>query len=307
MWYGDLVHVQAGGDGGGRSLTQMVVIHATDNTASAASEASYAQTRPDGTSAHFYVDEAQVIQALDTSHIAFGCYPMGNMRSIQFELCGLSNAISDATMRRAAPIVARVCADWGIPIRKINAADLVASVEGICGHADVTAAWHQGDHTDPGSSFPWGTFISYVQEAANPPTPAPPTEEEGMHNVLIDPGYVFDRDAAGNDLSVPNWDHETKFNVPAWGFGSNFNKHGAISVTANARCRVELMLGDGGAWHLIGTADVDPTSPARIAFDGIKASANRGCVVSCRPIKYPGIDPRAETANIFVGVETLPD
>jgi N-acetylmuramoyl-L-alanine amidase CwlA len=71
--YPELTFMHALGDGGIRSLSQVVVIHATDNTASAVAEASYARTRPDKTSAHFYVDDGQVIQALDTTHIAYGC------------------------------------------------------------------------------------------------------------------------------------------------------------------------------------------------------------------------------------------
>jgi hypothetical protein len=167
-WYPDLPHVQAGGDGGPRSQTQLVVIHATDNTASDEAEANYAETRSDHISAHFYSDEDSVTQALDTSHIAYGCYPIGNSRSVQFEISGRSNELTDASLRRVAPIVARVCREFGIPVRKASASDLAAGVKGICGHLDVTNAWHQGDHTDPGQYFPWPTFIAYVLNAANP-------------------------------------------------------------------------------------------------------------------------------------------
>jgi hypothetical protein len=167
-WYPDLRHDQAGGDGGPRSQTQCVVIHATDNTASDEAEASYAETRPDHTSAHFYSDEDSVTQALDTSHVAYGCYPIGNSRSVQFEISGRSNELTDASLRRVAPVVARACAEWGIPIRKVTPTELASGVKGICGHLDVTRAWGEGDHTDPGAYFPWPVFIAYVQNAASP-------------------------------------------------------------------------------------------------------------------------------------------
>jgi hypothetical protein len=136
----------------------MVVIHVTDNTASDESEAHYAEHRSDEVSAHFYNDGDSVIQALDTDVIAYGCFSEGNSRSVQFELVGLDwdhdppgpGAASDATMLRIAPIVARVCRQYGIPIRKVSPAELHAGVAGICGHADVTLAWGQGDHMDPG-------------------------------------------------------------------------------------------------------------------------------------------------------------
>jgi len=162
--YSDLPYVHALGDGGVRPATTCVVIHATDNTASASAEASYAQTRPDKTSAHFYVDDRQVIQALDTSHEAYGCLYHGNRISIQFELCGLSNQVPDSVMRKAAGTVARVCRDNDIPARKIGPADVRNGVRGICGHGDITLAFPEdgGDHTDPGNAYPWNTFISYV-------------------------------------------------------------------------------------------------------------------------------------------------
>ena len=43
--------IQAKGDGGKRFKTQIVVMHATDNTASDEGEAGFASHRPDGTSA----------------------------------------------------------------------------------------------------------------------------------------------------------------------------------------------------------------------------------------------------------------
>lgn len=162
----DIPFVQAAGDGGVRAQTQMVVIHATDNTASDEAEASYATHRPDQISAHIYNDEDSVIQAVPLSHVAYGCYPIGNSRSVQFELVGLSNRLTDATLRRIAPIVRRVCDRYGIPIRHVGPAELRAGVRGICGHGDVTLAWGQGSHTDPGPAFPWGTFIGYVNGSA---------------------------------------------------------------------------------------------------------------------------------------------
>lgn len=177
----ELSYVAALGDGninGGehRPMTQMVVIHATDNTASDENEAAYASHRPDETSAHFYNDADSITQAVRLDCIAYGCFSMGNSRSVQFELTGLSNQVVEGVMQIAAPYVAKVCAHYGLPLRKIGAADLVNGARGICGHGDVTAAWRQGDHTDPGSAFPWDHFIQLVQIAAGqqPNVPQPP-------------------------------------------------------------------------------------------------------------------------------------
>lgn len=164
MAIADLHYIQAAGDGGQRSSTQVIVIHATDNTASAEAESSYAAHRADKTSAHLYVDGDSAVRCLPLGDVAYGCLPHGNAISVQIELSGRSNQITDATLREAAPLVAELCRMYGIPAQKIGPADVQAGRKGIVGHADITLAFPQdhGDHTDPGPAFPWATFLGYV-------------------------------------------------------------------------------------------------------------------------------------------------
>lgn len=244
-WYADLTHDQAGGDGGVRAITQMVVIHATDNTASAVAEAHYAEIRTDGTSAHFYSDETIVIQALDTDHIAFGCYPIGNSRSVQFEICGLSNQLTDASLREVTPIVARVCLEYGLPIRKVSSSDLVAGVKGICGHADVTYAWNQGDHTDPGAAFPWSTFIGYVQAAAVNPLAVTSVDPEGDCDMVsgeVHPG------TARTMIGLDDVNSGLAMNGPAW--LSFFTDPALLSEKSVDQVRLRVAVTDGKGWNV---------------------------------------------------------
>jgi N-acetyl-anhydromuramyl-L-alanine amidase AmpD len=168
--YSDIPYIQAANFGGLREKSKLVVIHATDNTAKALGEAGYASRRTDSVSAHFFVDETSIYQSVPLKNIAYGCLYHGNHSSIQFELCGLSNKITEATMEKAAPYVRRICNRYGIPIKKISPTDVRNSwysngTGGICGHGDVTVAFPEdhGTHTDPGPMFPWSKFISYVQ------------------------------------------------------------------------------------------------------------------------------------------------
>lgn len=66
-------------------------------------------------------------------------------------------------LRNAAAWVRDRCAQYGIAVRKIGAADLRADRDGICGHADTSAAWGETDHTDPGPNFPWPEFIALIK------------------------------------------------------------------------------------------------------------------------------------------------
>jgi hypothetical protein len=152
-WYTDLHHEQAGGDGGVRSITQFVVIHATDNTASAAAEANYAEIRPDHIVGAFLLRRNHSHPGAGHRPHRLRLLPDRQLpKSVQVEISGLSNQLTDASLRRVAPVVARVCQEYGLPIRKVSSADLVGGAKGICGHIDVTYAWGEGDHTDPGAS-----------------------------------------------------------------------------------------------------------------------------------------------------------
>ena len=249
--YADLPYVQAKNHGGTRSQTQMIVIHATANTASAEAEAAYASRRTDGVSAHFYTDGDSTVQTIDTALVAYGCFPTGNSRSVQFELCGLSGAITDATMRQAAPIVARACVEFGVPVVKVSPEQLRAGVRGICGHRDVTQAWHEGDHTDP-EPFPWGTFIGYVQAAIG-------SGEESDMPIPIGPVALPEGPGAHESYSIP----PVNAGGLPWGrawlsmFGDFFG----------GKAQFRVALSDGaGHWKFLGVP-LAPGAEPRVVLD----------------------------------------
>ena len=65
-------------------------------------------------------------------------------------------------LRRAAALVREVAKRWDVPLRQLTVAEVRAGKRGICGHADVSKAFRQSDHTDPGDAFPWAHFIALV-------------------------------------------------------------------------------------------------------------------------------------------------
>lgn len=257
--YPDLPYVQGRNYGPKRNQTQLIVIHATQNTASAEAEASYASRRTDGVSSHFYTDNDSTVQSLDTAVVAYGCYPTGNSRSVQFELCGLSGKITDATMRQAAPVVARAAAEFGVPLVKVTPAQMRAGTRGICGHRDVTQAWHEGDHTDP-EPFPWDTFLGYVRAAAGTP------------------GEDADMPFATGPTELPNYPGEYRsYSIPPvnagglpWGrawlsiFGDLF---GTTEEPGKAMLRIAVSNGVGG-WSFLGTPPAPGQEPRVLIESG---------------------------------------
>lgn len=117
-------------------------------------------------SAHYCVDADTTIQCVRDADIAWHARG-GNANSIGIELAGFAaqgardwnDAYSRAVIDRAARLTAKVCARYGIPVRRVRASGLVAGRRGITGHADVSAAFRKSDHWDPGPAFPWGAFL----------------------------------------------------------------------------------------------------------------------------------------------------
>lgn len=173
-----------------------VVIHATvgaepgsPNAAMDTVRYSKNTTRP--SSYHYIADSDQHFQYVYDGTVAYGAPP--NEHSIHYELCcSLSNsgqghwvkADHQSMMKIVAEDVARLCLAYKIPIAKIGALALKAGKRGICGHKDVSDAWHQTSHWDPGPYFPWKQFITLVQRQADLLTS--PVEERPTRGAAVD-------------------------------------------------------------------------------------------------------------------------
>ncbi len=156
-----------------------VVIHATSPgtlgypRASAAgtalSTARYFASAAAGGSAHYIVDISDDEQhCVPDNTIAYHAPP--NERSLGVEICAETTYIREQWLSpqvwpavlHAASRTAELCGRFRIPIVHIGPAQLQAGARGICGHIDVTNAFHQTNHTDPGPNFPWAEFLAAV-------------------------------------------------------------------------------------------------------------------------------------------------
>lgn len=161
-----------------------IVMHATvgvepgvDGAARATVAGSKVTPRP--SSYHYVADAKESLQYVYDSVVAYGAPP--NEHSIHYELCcSLANKgeghwtddAHQAMLHLAAKDVAQLCAAYDVPVVKLTVGDLKDGKRGLCGHIDVTNAWHQTTHWDPGPFFPWNKFLAMV-EAASPVAPKP--------------------------------------------------------------------------------------------------------------------------------------
>ena len=160
-----------------------IVVHGTVSACKkggARANAAYFKTEAAGGSAHKVVDPYEAVRVADDDVICWGAPP--NPRSLHIELCdwqrGRARRWRGGKHAKMLAIAAHEVREWndkyGIPIAKISTTDLLDGKHGICGHVDVTNAWHQSTHTDPGPGFPWAYFIAAVTTAGHP-HPKPPT------------------------------------------------------------------------------------------------------------------------------------
>lgn len=173
-----------------RTAVQLVVIHTTEGSAHAGSAedgAAYDARRTDGTSTHYFHDSNSTVQCVHTADIAHTARGEGNRRGIHHELCtkiskaDWGDAYHSAMLERTAKQVARDCKKWGIPVIKLTPVGVKAGVRGICGHHDVSLAFKQSTHTDPGKDFPWSRFIGMINAELNPPKEKPvATDQEDL-------------------------------------------------------------------------------------------------------------------------------
>lgn len=176
-----------------------IVIHCTagKDAGAASGTAKYFQDPNASGSAHYVVDPTTTLQCAYDSVVCWHAPP--NLHSIGIEIeCSLANdgkghwqqANHIAMMQRAADLTAAKCIQYNIPIVKLSPTDLLNSKRGICGHVDVTNAFHQSTHTDPGPYFPWQQFIAMVQSRVTKPPeddmPYTPEELRAMMQAEIE-------------------------------------------------------------------------------------------------------------------------
>lgn len=146
-------------------------------------------TRP--ASAHYCIDVDSTVQCVHDYDTAFHA-PGTNSQHIGLEHAGYAaqtyaqwhDAYSWTMLQRSAQLAAGLVKAYGIPIRFINRNDLLAgNFDGFTTHNEVSQAFHQSQHWDPGPGFPMTEYLSLVAQAVG-----------GAHpNKPVDPPFVLTR------------------------------------------------------------------------------------------------------------------
>jgi hypothetical protein len=168
-----------------------IVIHATVSPCvpgGARAIAAYFRSPKAGGSAHYVVDPAEVVQVVFDDTIAWHAPP--NQHSLGIEMCDYPSStaldhwernpdvdVQHGTaknplrwleknhrkmLRRTAGLTAELCLAYGVPARFLSPEQLVDGQHGITTHANVSKAFHESTHWDPGL-WPKRAFMREVR------------------------------------------------------------------------------------------------------------------------------------------------
>lgn len=155
---------------------QFGVFHTTENADTTRAEdiASWQQNPANGSSYNVVVGtDGTTVRSNDDDYIPWSAGYTGNLRGIHISAIGraarsrqdwLDNPEQIEAMARWA---AHLSEQYGFPLVWLSSSDLQAGREGFTGHAQISAAWREVDHTDPGPGFPADVVLQRAEEILN--------------------------------------------------------------------------------------------------------------------------------------------
>lgn len=177
--------------GSGNKPIHRIVIHETVSPCvpgGARSIAAYFRSPRAGGSAHYVVDPGEVVQVVLDDTVAWHAPP--NEHSLGIEMCDYPSSLSldhwlakdpaqvehgnrknplryleknhRQMLRRTARLTAQLCLAYDVPAKFLTPEQLLAGEHGVTTHANVTKAFHQSSHWDPGL-WPKRAFMRQVR------------------------------------------------------------------------------------------------------------------------------------------------
>lgn len=198
---------------------RLIVVHTTENRPGTdpRNVARWQQDTSNQSSYHLLIgSDGTTVRSNDDEYMPWAAMPTGNRIGLHVSLIGQAAMSRGDWIRQAAQlnklaeVIRKWANDYGIPVRRLTAEAVRAGKWGVCGHAEISAAFKESDHTDPGSGFPWDIVLSRARLDApsTPPTPPPPATP---------PAPAAPRDRPVADLildQLAGWPHERGY--PGW-------------------------------------------------------------------------------------------
>lgn len=157
-------------------------------------------------------------------------------------------------------------------LERCSVGDLLAGDGGYCGHVDIAGAWHQSNHTDPGTTFPWDVLAADITELIKPKDPVQSSGEDmeiavlRMNNTVPKTDFLgYAQPVADSTGKIVNY----KFWKVLWIDGTDpdamkmyndqldggaliheFGEHVAVALYLENRKLPTSTHADGSPWHV---------------------------------------------------------
>lgn len=164
--------------GGNLPLTRIVIhdMEYPEKPDAAEAVAQIFHTSDRVSSAHYCVDNNSIVRCVQDDDTAYHAPP--NQHSIGIEHAGYARQTTGDWLDeygtkmlrdQSAPLVRGLCDRYGIPKRWLTVEQIRAGWHGVTSHNNVSLAFHQSTHTDPGPNFPIDQYMEWV--IGPPPIP----------------------------------------------------------------------------------------------------------------------------------------
>lgn len=183
---------------GGQNAKQAIIVHTTEgDTAEGAKSA----LRSSGNSYHVLIDEnGKEHRLVSDDAQASAAMGSGNRVGLHVALTGrVGQQWSDVMTSTLAARMSKWSSSYGIPLTKLSPEELKSGKKGVAGHADVSKAWGETDHTDPGPSFDYEAVFAKAAQESPASSGAYKAEPYGLPAGTNTGGY-----GSGGDI-FPDW------------------------------------------------------------------------------------------------------
>lgn len=156
---------------------QVGVFHTTENNDNTPPEnvAAWQQNRANNSSYNVLVGtNGRSVRSNDDNFIPWAAGGTGNRIGLHASAIGRASRSREDWLKWPAQLatLSRWAADlnarYGIPLKWLTAAQVRAGERGFCGHAEISAAFGEVNHTDPGRGFPHDLILAQAAEINNP-------------------------------------------------------------------------------------------------------------------------------------------
>ena len=172
----------------GGSGVRLVVLHTAEGALTYQSLGSFFSSDSSGVSSHVGIDDTPGVvgEYVARANKAW-TQADANPYSVAAELCAFASwdpatwQAHGAMLENTAAWVAEECAAFGIPLRRLSAAEAQGGAAGVCQHVDLGTAG--GNHWDCGTGFPMDDVMEMA--AGGRPNVGPPETPEPKEEAVV--------------------------------------------------------------------------------------------------------------------------